>query len=203
MRKLVHGFGINDIGQSKTEDGAICPYYNTWTNMLKRCYLKSYSDKHPTYKTATVCDEWLTFSNFKAWMQQQDWEGMHLDKDMLVQNNRLYCPEFCTFLPSQINTILLDCGNKDIYSLGAYRRSLDNQKPWRAQISSNGRESRHIGCFSTKEEANFAWREVKFQRIYNLIGWWSSNDSVYRTFNTKIADNLLRFAWTLILNERV
>ena len=77
--KLVHGVGINDadypvqptIGNKRVN----CPFYWRWKDMLKRCY----SEKHllitPCYRDRSVNKEWFIFSIFKAWMEQQDWEG--------------------------------------------------------------------------------------------------------------------------------
>lgn len=47
----------------------------------------------------SVCEEWLTFSNFKRWMEQQDYEGKALDKDLLVSQNKTYSSETCVFVP--------------------------------------------------------------------------------------------------------
>ena len=82
-RKLVHGVGINDADYAVVEfetigyaDGKrkqklvwFCPYYRAWTSMLKRCYSIKSQERQPTYKGCSVTDEWLTFSNFKSWME--------------------------------------------------------------------------------------------------------------------------------------
>ena len=112
-RKLVYGIGINDADyniQSKISGKNVrCPYYRKWTNMLNRCYSDKPHDKYPTYIGCTVCDEWLTFSNFKEWMIKQDWKGMHLDKDIKINGNKTYSPETCVFIPHEINSLMLDC----------------------------------------------------------------------------------------------
>jgi hypothetical protein len=103
--KKVYGVGINDADykiyhQIKCGDGTrktlwVCPYYSTWCSMLERCYGRRSKDKRPTYAGVTICDEWLTFSNFKAWMEQQDWEGKYLDKDYMsvITGKKIYSPE--------------------------------------------------------------------------------------------------------------
>lgn len=83
-----------------------CPYYTRWKHMLYRCYDPKYQKGKPTYKGCTVCEEWLTFSNFKKWMQEQDWEGKELDKDLIDSENTVYCPEKCLFIPRALNTAL-------------------------------------------------------------------------------------------------
>lgn len=113
MRKPVHGVGINDANYvvQPLVDGkqVMCPYYQAWNHMLTRCYSQKYQAKHPTYIGCEVVKEWLTFSNFRAWMETQDWEGKQLDKDILVIGNKTYSPDACLLVSSQINTLLNDC----------------------------------------------------------------------------------------------
>ena len=95
-KKLVQGIGVNDSdyivkkfesyinlnGDKKRRLIWVCPFYQKWGSMLTRCYSEKYQERHPTYKDCTVCEEWTTFSNFKKWMQGQDYQGKHLDKDL-------------------------------------------------------------------------------------------------------------------------
>ena len=69
-RKLTFGVGIKDIS---TPTGDI--QYHLWQEMLKRCYYEPHLKKEPAYRGCTVCDEWLTFSNFKRWMDNNYVEG--------------------------------------------------------------------------------------------------------------------------------
>lgn len=38
----------------------------------------------------------------------QDHEGNHLDKDILVEGNKVYSPETCVFISAKLNTFLSD-----------------------------------------------------------------------------------------------
>ena len=60
--------------------------------MLKLCYSPAHHKKYPSYVGCTVCEEWKTFSNFRRWMVTQNFEGRHLDKDLLVKDNLHYSP---------------------------------------------------------------------------------------------------------------
>lgn len=102
---LVQGVGVNDIPGSSSipNGGKLCRYYATWSAMIQRCYSKSYQVKKPWYIGVTVCDDWLIFSNFKAWMEQQDWHGKELDKDILSFDGKKYSPETCCFVTSLLN----------------------------------------------------------------------------------------------------
>lgn len=85
-----------------------CPFYVAWQAMKRRCCADEYKVKNPTYGSVTCCKEWLYFSNFKTWMEQQPWEGMDLDKDILVKGNLVYSPETCRFVPHAINSVFRD-----------------------------------------------------------------------------------------------
>jgi hypothetical protein len=113
-KKLVRGIGINDGGYQvfkqfpEGPDGPKawnCPYYWQWTNMLSRC-TKVWQDRCPWYKGTTVCEEWKTFSVFKKWMLEQDWEGRALDKDIIKDGNKEYGPVCCRFVTQATNSAL-------------------------------------------------------------------------------------------------
>ena len=110
-KKLVCGVGINDAdyavqkletvgyadGKRKQRLVWVCPYYQTWIDMLKRCYSDKLQERQPTYKGCSVSEEWLTFSAFKVWMEKQDFERKQLDKDLLFEGNKVYSAETCVF----------------------------------------------------------------------------------------------------------
>ncbi len=109
FRKLVCGVGINDADYLTYPviDGerVMCPIYRTWVNMIQRCHSHKCQSKHPTYKGCTTCKEWRLFSNFRAWMLTQDWQGKQLDKDILVKGNKIYSAETCCFVTQEENII--------------------------------------------------------------------------------------------------
>ncbi len=110
--KLIHGFGINDADYEvyTVVDGLRkrCPYYTRWTNMIGRVYGKVQLKSDPTYQVCSICDEWKSFMSFRSWMIEQDWEGNHLDKDLLVEGNKVYGPENCLFIPRVVNIFMTD-----------------------------------------------------------------------------------------------
>ena len=82
-----------------------CPFYQRWYDS-RRCYNKKALVKRPNYKNVQICEEWMLFSNFKAWMVKQDWEGKILDRDLKVKGNNVYSPETCIFIDNQIKTFI-------------------------------------------------------------------------------------------------
>ena len=169
---LVYGVGINDADYNVYEYGYVngkrvyvwrCPFYRTWKDMLKRCYSEKHHQRQPTYKDCSVCDEWLLFSNFKRWMEQQDWEGKQLDKDLLIEGNKVYSPDTCIFVDRKINTFVVDSGaTRGNYMIGV---SLDKRRnKFKAECSNPFTGKReHLGYFTDELEAHLAWKARKHE----------------------------------------
>lgn len=105
-KRPYYGVGILDADYPVAGKSGKCPYYYRWMNLLSRCYSPAYLKTHPSYVGCHICDEWLRFSNFKNWMQKQDWEGKQLDKDILG-DGKLYSPDTCVFVSSALNKFML------------------------------------------------------------------------------------------------
>jgi len=94
---------INDI---------VTPIYAAWRNMLKRCYDESDRYLHPAYENCVVDKEWHNFQTFAAWYEgnfyQVGTERMHIDKDILLKDNKIYSPETCIFVPQSINMVFMN-----------------------------------------------------------------------------------------------
>ena len=58
MKKLIRGVGISDadypVRPLVSGKKVICPYYKTWTDMLRRCYSPEFHSRYPTYKGCEV-----------------------------------------------------------------------------------------------------------------------------------------------------
>lgn len=94
-----------------------------WENMKQRCYSEKYQEKYPTYKGCYVCDDWLNYDNFKKWFDEnynpETMKGFVLDKDILVEGNKIYSPDTCCFVPQEINNTFKNYKNKK-YSTGIF-----------------------------------------------------------------------------------
>lgn len=169
-RKVLYGVGVNDSPEAvriiRNGKRVMCPYYQRWTNMLQRCYCRVYQKRNKAYKQHTVHPDWHKFSAFKSWMEQQDWEGMHLDKDALDPHNTVYSPSTCIFIPSEINMLLTYKGSrKGKYPVGVSR--VGTKDKYRAAISIGG-QSIGLGTFGTPETAYEAYRDRKVEEIRRI-----------------------------------
>lgn len=91
---LVHGFGLQDLDYITIirVDGMEvykCRAYACWERMVRRCYSPKLLNVTPTYRMATVSQDWKTSSEFKSWYEYQQTEcggeSLHLDKDILFR----------------------------------------------------------------------------------------------------------------------
>lgn len=206
-RSLIHGVGINDLDynvSTRTPEGKqiLCPFYATWRRMIRRCYSERDLLKHPTYVGKYVCDEWISASNFKAWMEKQYWEGLDLDKDILVADNTIYSPETCAFIPQKLNKILLYKREKGEFPIGVTLRSNPNNwnlaKMFISQVEkfNGGKSTRY---FYTAKEAHKDWQEEKANQIEIAVGWYG-NQSCFRT---DVAEALTQRVWKLRLDSEL
>lgn len=167
-KKLVKGVGINDadyvIEQRINGKRLRCPFYTRWISMLDRCYSSQFQERYPTYKGCYVHNDWLTFSTFKSWMENQDWEGKHLDKDILIEGNKLYSSDTCAFVTSEANNFLTERVNaRGSLPIGV---SL-NQGKYRARCKDKGNEV-FLGHYDSPEAAHMAWYTHKVKLAKQL-----------------------------------
>lgn len=160
-RTLVLGFGINDSTHPIIQDGKRNLAYKTWTSMIRRCYSEKYHKAKPTYRGCEVCEEWKYFSNFEKWFEQYYREGCALDKDIIVQGNKIYSPETCCFVPPYINGLLAtNTKQRGNYKLGVHFK--DNRFIVQCGVNKN---PLHIGCFTNEDEAHEAYKKIKYAEI--------------------------------------
>lgn len=187
--KLVRGIGVNDadydvVEFTYREDGSRyksweCPFYRDWTNMLTRCtsedgkYSYDYAPNHNSQYTKCSCHpDWLHFSKFRLWAITQEWEGNHLDKD-LIGDGTYYSPDACVYIPASINSSFnRGVGMKKGLAFGVGMSDSKNKPFWSA-----------VKClktilykreyFTTELEAHKYWIEGKIKAFNILIEKYS------------------------------
>ena len=140
-----------------------CKYYTVWADMLTRCYSKKFLESRPTYTGTSVCSEWLYATAFKKWMEQQDWSGKCLDKDIIVPKSKLYSPETCAFVLQATNSFVIasDASRGD-YPIGVSFLKRTGKYIASCKNPFTGKQE-HLGYFSTPEEAHEVWRRHKHE----------------------------------------
>lgn len=180
-KRLVCGVGVNDAdyvvvkyeitdigGKQKRKRAWICPYYQTWKSMLERCFSTKFQERNQTYKGCSVSEEWLTFSNFRSWMEKQDWEARQLDKDLLFEGNKVYSAGTCVFVTQALNSFTIDRGAaRGEWSLGVdwYKA----RQKFRANCHNPfAKKLEYLGLFTTEQQAHNAWLKRKLELAHEL-----------------------------------
>ena len=170
----VYGVGITGLEPSRDENGELLNSYMCWNSMLMRCYSYKFQEKYPTYKDCSVCDEWLYYSNFKNWYDNNYYEinnkKPELDKDILIKGNKVYSPDTCVFVPKFINTLFIKCQNKrGKLPIGVYYDKAS--KKYKAQLSifkDGKRTTKNLGRLDTPEEAFEVYKQAKEEYIKKI-----------------------------------
>jgi hypothetical protein len=151
---LFFGIAINDCKESESKA------YKKWVSMLERCYSQKFKNKKPTYKNCTACDEWLIFSNFKQWFENNYIDGYELDKDILVLGNKVYSPETCCFVPHIINQVMNSLNKR-----GVFLRK-DTGK-YQVKVYKYGKQET-VGNFENLQDAELAYKKAKNDYLIQL-----------------------------------
>lgn len=166
-------YGVGVVGyEDVSVDGVLLKSYEVWKSMLMRCYCKKASGLS-RYEDVTVSDTFKYYKNFKDWCQNQigyDQEGWHLDKDLLVKGNRVYSENACCFVLPEINSALCDQTNKNKNGLPTGVSKVGKKFQVRCRV--NGKHSKHIGIYTTVDEATKAYKYVKESHIKSLADKW-------------------------------
>lgn len=205
----VRGFGINDVdyqiqikqelpkvdGKRKQKVIWTCPYYARWKHMINRVYSEKELIKFPTYIGCSVSLEWKYLSDYKRWMEKQNWEGCVLDKDILVKGNKEYGPNTCCFVPENLNYILMDSkASRGDLPLGVTKAY--NREGFIAAMS-RGKEPHYLGYFKSVSGAHKAWQKAKADFIEESVQLWYGSPS----YRPDVADALLKRSWQISLDR--
>lgn len=114
--RILYGVGVNDYDGFVRTNDVVAKSYSIWREMIRRCYgVFKENSCNAIYreKDCKVCDDWLYFSNFKRWFDQNHIDGYQLDKDILVKGNNVYSPNTCCFVPQELNKLLTKHNRKE------------------------------------------------------------------------------------------
>lgn len=181
-KRLLFGVGVFDL-YSENKSAS----YKAWIEMLRRCYDTTTTHKWDAYTEVTVCMEWHTYSNFKAWFENPEngyREGYHLDKDILSKENKVYSPETCCLIPPALNLCFTHHRKTNGLPLGVCWR----KGKYVAQFSPQ-KKNGYLGRFDTAEEAFNAYKTARETYIKNLATSLYLNGEITK----RVFDALMRY----------
>lgn len=172
--KSVCGVGITGDKYPTRINGVKEKEYDTWVKMLRRCF-ENNNEKHPTYKDATCCEEWLYYPNFYEWLHSQEnfdkwYNGCRwcIDKDIIKKGNKTYSPDTCCLVPSNVNVLFIKSNTlRGDLPIGVSVHPLHKDKYYvQLSVSKNGkRKNIFAGLHKDINEAFNAYKTEKEKYI--------------------------------------
>ena len=164
LKRKIHGVGINDVPGAATQAKQLPRhYYTVWSGVLKRCYSPREQARYPTYIGCTVDPRWHYLSNFKQWYDEQgDVTSKQLDKDIISPGNKVYGPDTCFFVPFRLNAFFIKRDKlRGKYPIGVFHDPRALNKRFACSMSIAAGKTKHLGYYSTPEEAYQAFIQAK------------------------------------------
>lgn len=158
----VVGVGFIGVGNYRpTVNRNVTLAYEAWRGILRRCYCPVTQKRSPSYIGCSVDPHWHNFQNFAAWFYRHHKKGMHIDKDLIKHGNKVYCQEFCSFVPLAINCLIKTSGER-------YLDGVSKQDGF--YIASVGIEgdSIYLGCFRLYNDAASAYKKAKESHVKKM-----------------------------------
>mgnify|MGYP006954717919 CR=1 FL=1 len=169
----VCGVGINDIVGSSTTHTNI---RTLWKGILDRCYGKNVTE---AYKDCSICDRWIKLSNFIVDIEKMPnfdklfKQGWSLDKDILVKGNKIYSPDTCCIVPSEINQLFIyQKSNRGSLPIGVAFNTRDGSFTAQLNKRLTGGKQRLCKYFKTAEEAFLFYKEAKESYIKDVANMY-------------------------------
>lgn len=188
-RNLVYGVGINDYDGNISIHGVHIKSYKTWGRVMERCFDQKYKNKNPSYNDVTICDQWIKFSNFKNWFDANYVDGFEIDKDILIQGNKLYSPDTCCFVPRRINTLLLNKQRTNTSGMIGIHEQKNGS--YSANITMC-EVKKHLGTFKTAEEAAAAYVRAKTEYANKVVMEYFNNGLI----KENVRDAIINRDWS-------
>lgn len=184
-------YGVGYIGEgehSAKEGGKKTSAYAAWHGIMQRCYDPKMQKRHPTYIGCTVHPDWHNFQVFADWFYGHEFYslGYEVDKDLLIEGNRVYSSNSCCVVPQDLNVLF----NKSLAAKGIAPTGVNYQpniNMFQARISING-ERVYLGVFKCPYEAEAVYKKAKQDYVKTKIEEWRGkvDDSVINALYRKI-----------------
>ena len=172
----VYSVGILGAKYPSKINGVNTKEYVLWVHMLQRCCSDSFKKGQPTYEGCEVSENFKSYEYFYEWCHKQVGFGecgFQLDKDLLIKGNKIYSESTCVFIPSEINSLLINCtASRGKHLIGVYWCKKANA--FVSRVNKNKGKSEHLGLFNTELEAFNAYKKAKESFIKEQAEKWKS-----------------------------
>lgn len=194
------GYGRFVPGEKRLQDGQerLNKYiHRHWRHVLERTIggrdIKRYDD-------CSVTTDWYDLQTFAEWAVEQknstkteeNGRLYHLDKDMVCKGNRVYCPEYCVFIPNEVNAFYTkkDVGNTGFPGVNYIKPATSGAKDGYIARCTIGKEREYLGYYNSPETAFYHYKEAKEKAAKHLASLWENkiDDRVIEYLNNFVVD---------------
>lgn len=179
----VFGVGISGnrypiiINKKKTKE------YETWRNMLSRCFGRKIRERQPAYKEVSCCEEWLNYEKFYEWLHNQEnfdkWyvnERWAVDKDIILKGNKIYSPSTCCLVPQNVNGLFTKRdADRGKLPIGVKKNGKYFEANCKNSITG---EHKFLGTYKTETEAFAAYKAYKESLIKKIANIEFENKNI-------------------------
>lgn len=174
--KLVKGVGVLGRGlYASCENGKHTKEYNTWFDMISRCYDENYQRELPTYVGCSVVEPWHHFQVFAKWYTEHKnygKKGYQIDKDLKYPGNKIYGPETCDLVPAIVNSsIIVPDVCKNSRYVGVHWCNRDKRFIAKIRV---GNGKRRCQYFVNEDEAGASYLKMKSTYLEELAEFYKS-----------------------------
>lgn len=191
---LICGVGVNDASyvvevkkfdkNGKRYSLWNCPIYMQWKAMLRRAY-KPQERTAKAYEGVSVCEDWCIFSKFREWyLQHNPPRGWQVEKDIIKVGNKEYCSEWCAFVPTEVNNLILLPSVSRVYDLPIGVVFQYNKYSARCNFQL---KKAHKPA-ATALEAHRYWCEMKVERFDQVLS--NANEYLLNGMDDRVIESL-------------
>jgi len=177
------GYGRFVPGEKRLEHGQQrlpSHLHRHWRHVLER----TVADRDiARYEDCKIVSEWHNLQNFCNWAIEQpnhnskESNGRYwaIDKDIVCKGNRIYGPEFCVFVPNEVNVFFTkkEIGNAGLPGVNIiHAKNVRWKTGYIARCTTPGKPREYLGFYDTPEEAFAVYKEAKEKAARVLAGMW-------------------------------
>ena len=169
-------YGVGYLGEGvhiKTVKRKATKVYDIWKAMLARCYCNIFQQKQKTYLGCSVCDEWHNFQVFAEWYVNHEFYGLgyDLDKDILSKGNKIYSPDTCCLVPSEVNRVIVEKErNGRVLPTGIWKRG--DSGAYTSKVMGEDGSVKSLGVFRSADSALIAYKAARENRVKQVAEKW-------------------------------
>lgn len=170
-------YGVGYLGDDEPKDGKIV---QLWGGMFERVFVRN------GYEDCRISKRWHCYRRFEEdVMQMENFNSpdFQFDKDLIVLGNRVYGRKYCSFVPQEINKVLLP------------GRALTTGLPWGVKRGRPGKfiarikkenVEHHLGVYDDPQEAHEVFLAAKVKYVRWMAKKYKEviDPRVYKTLRT-------------------